>query len=181
MQTEEKNQAQNKKTNRKKRITVLAIIILAVIIILLLLRSCGLSNEDNPFIIDENAVAGDVKKRSQEEIQKELNEKVAEGMINISMNIQPVFQTGNGKGTLNIVNDKTNNYPQVVYIVRDDTQEEIYRSGGILVGHRIETAPLSVELPPGQYECTAYFSNVDPQTGNVLGTAGANITIHVLG
>ena len=119
--------------------------------------------------MDENSEEGGLVYRSKEEIQKELNRKVEEGMINISMNTSPTFESGTSKGNLLIVNSETNNYPQTVYIIRKDTGEEIYRSKGIPVGSKIERAALDVDLPAGIY----------PQTGEILGTAGAEITITV--
>ena len=61
----------------------------------------------------------------------------------------------------------------------NDTQEVIYTSNAIPVGSKIETAPLDVDLEPGQYECTALFHNLDPVSGAVLGTAGAIIYVTV--
>ena len=81
---------------------------------------------------------------------------------------------------LMIVNEGINNYPQVVTIVRNDTNETIYQSNAIPVGSKIEQAELTVDLDAGTYECTALFYNVDPDTGNYLGCAGAMITITVL-
>lgn len=129
--------------------------------------------------IDENAQQGGLTFKSKEEIQAELNQKVEQGMINISMNTAPVFTDGTAKGDLLIVNSERNNYPQVVYIVLKDTQEEIYRSGAIPVGSKIEYASLDVDLDPGVYDCVAYFNNVDVDTGAYLGTAGAEIQITV--
>ncbi len=128
---------------------------------------------------DADAEEGGLTVKSQEEIQKELNEKVAQGMINISMNTSPVFKDGTSEGNLLIVNSAKNNYPQVVYIVRKDTKEEIYRSGGIPVGSKVEKAKLAVDLDAGTYECVAYFNNVDMETGDFLGTAGAEIVVTV--
>ena len=71
-------------------------------------------------------------------------------------------------------------YPQVVEITRNDTGETIYKSGAIPVGSKIEKAKLSADLDAGTYECTALFYNVDPDTGDYLGCAGAIITITVL-
>ena len=130
-------------------------------------------------VYDSSAVEGGWDNLSPEEIAEKLNEKVAEGMINISMNTSPVFEDGKAKGNLLIVNSEVNNYPQIVYIVRNDNNQEIYRSGGIPVGSKIEYAALDVDLPAGTYECTAYFNNADPETGAILGTAGAEITITV--
>ncbi len=59
-------------------------------------------------------------------------------MINISMNTTPIFSDGTTEGNLMIVNEGVNNYPQVVEIIRNDTQEKIYKSGAIPVGSKIE-------------------------------------------
>jgi hypothetical protein len=67
----------------------------------------------------------------------------------------------------------------VVEITRNDTGDLIYKSGAIPVGSKIETAALSVNLEQGTYECTALFYNVDPDTGDYLGCAGAVINITI--
>ena len=130
-------------------------------------------------VYDSSAVEGGWDNLSPEEIAEKLNEKVAEGMINISMNTAPYFEDGKAEGNVMIVNESINNYPQQVAFIRNDTQEVIYQSKAIPVGSKIERAALDVELPAGTYECTAMFHNLDPETGDIIGTAGAIITITI--
>ena len=130
-------------------------------------------------VYDSSAVEGGWDNLSPEEIAEKLNEKVAEGMINISMNTAPYFEDGKAEGNVMIVNESINNYPQKVQIVRNDTGEQIYESNAIPVGSKIERATLDVTLPAGTYECTAYFHNLDPESGAIIGTAGAIITITI--
>ena len=130
-------------------------------------------------VYDSSAVEGGWDNLSPEEIAEKLNEKVAEGMINISMNTAPYFENGAADGNLMIVNESINNYPQKVQIVRNDTGEQIYESGAIAVGSKIERAKLDTTLPAGTYECTAYFHNLNPETGEIIGTAGAIINITI--
>ena len=130
-------------------------------------------------VYDSSAVEGGWDNLSPEEIAEKLNEKVAEGMINISMNTAPYFENGASEGNVMIVNEAINNYPQKVQIIRNDTGEQIYESGAIAVGSKIERARLDVVLPAGTYECTAYFHNLDPESGAIIGTAGAIITITI--
>ena len=130
-------------------------------------------------VYDSSAVEGGWDNLSPEEIAEKLNEKVAEGMINISMNTAPCFENGKAEGNVMIVNESINNYPQQVEFIRNDTQEVIYQSKAIPVGSKIERAALDVELPAGTYECTAMFHNLDPETGDIIGTAGAIITITI--
>ena len=130
-------------------------------------------------VYDSSAVEGGWDNLSPEEIAEKLNEKVAEGMINISMNTAPYFEDSTAEGNLMIVNESINNYPQKVQIVRNDTGEQIYQSKAIPVGSKIERAALDVELPAGTYECTAMFHNLDPVSGEIIGTAGAIINITI--
>ena len=147
------------------------------------LASKPLAKEDaraqTGIVYDSSAVEGGWDNLSPEEIAERLNQKVAEGMINISMNTAPYFENGKAEGNVMIVNESINNYPQKVQIVRNDTGEQIYESNAIPVSSKIERAMLDVTLPAGTYECTAYFHNLDPESGEIIGTAGAIITITI--
>lgn len=153
---------------------------------MLLLRSCRREtasvSEKTPvqrIEYDAAAVEGGWETLTQEQIEAVLNEKVAEGMINISCNTTPYFETGTSKGSVMLVNESVNRYPQMVEYIRNDTQEVIYTSKAIPVGSKIERAALDVDLPAGTYACTALFHNLDPETGEIIGTAGAVITVTV--
>ena len=139
-------------------------------------------SKDDPktgIVYDDAAIEGGWDNLSPEEIAEKLNEKVAEGMINISMNTAPYFENGTSEGNVMIVNESINNYPQQVEFIRNDTGEQIYESGAIAVGSKIEHAKLDAALPAGTYECTAYFHNLNPETGEIIGTAGAIINITI--
>jgi hypothetical protein len=173
---------------RSKDITVYAVIFLVLLVgagIFLAVRllhkpaDAALASSKSGIVYDSSAVEGGWDNLSPEEIEARLNEKVAEGMINISANTAPIFEDGASEGNLMLVNESINNYPQMVQIVRNDTGEQIYESGAIAVGSKIERARLDVVLPAGTYECTAYFHNLDPETGDIIGTAGAIITITI--
>ena len=103
--------------------------------------------KDDPktgIVYDSSAVEGGWDNLSPEEIAEKLNEKVAEGMINISMNTAPYFEDGKAEGNVMIVNESINNYPQQVEFIRNDTGEQIYQSKAIPVGSKIERAALDV-------------------------------------
>ena len=165
-------------------VAFLACSIGAGIFLITRLASKPLAKEDaraqTGIVYDSSAVEGGWDNLSPEEIAEKLNEKVAEGMINISMNTAPYFENGTAEGNLMLVNETVNNYPQMVQIIRNDTGEQIYQSKAIPIGSKIERAKLDVDLPAGTYECTAYFHNLDPESGAIIGTAGAIITITIL-
>ena len=181
----------NKKTERSKNFSrnagILIGVLLVIAILLAVFRGCeSNSNVENPadttvpgIIYDDGAIQGGWDEADTDKIIASLNEKVEEGMINISMNTSPTFKDGTSAGNLMIVNESINRYPQVVEITRSDTGEMIYKSGAIPVGSKIEADTLDVDLAAGTYECTAMFHNVDPETGASLGCAGAVIHITV--
>ena len=139
-------------------------------------------SKDDPktgIVNDDSAIEGGWETLSQEEIEQRLNDKVQAGMINISCNTAPYFKDGKSEGNVMLVNELNNLYPQKVEFYRNDTGEKIYESKAIAVGSKIERAKLDVELPAGEYECTAYFSNLDPDSGATLGVAGAIIHITI--
>lgn len=180
-----KENISEKKTKKRTVIAVLGVLLILAVI-LLLLRSCGggklpQSTDDPGIVYDPSATEGGWNEADLDKIVDGLNQKVEEGMINISMNTSPSFENGTAEGNLMIVNESVNRYPQVVEITRNDTGDRIYKSGAIPVGSKIERAKLDVALTAGTYECTALFYNVDPDTGSYLGCAGAIITITVRG
>ncbi len=177
-----------KKNSSMRNAWILIVGLVIVIIILLLIRGCDTgtnplsveTNETGPGIIyDDSAIEGGWEEADTDAIVASLNQKLEEGLINISMNTSPYFADGTSEGNLMIVNEDMNRYPQVVEIIRNDTEECIYKSGAIPVGSKIEDAKLDADLPAGTYDCTAMFYNVDPNTGSYLGCAGAIIQITV--
>ena len=176
-----------KRDAKSRTLVILAVVGLAAALTLGIFTAVRMirkpaASKDAPktgIVYDSSAVEGGWDNLSPEEIAEKLNEKVAEGMINISMNTAPYFENGTAEGNLMLVNESINNYPQKVQIVRNDTGEQIYESGAIAVGSKIERAKLDVVLPVGTYECTAYFHNLDPETGEIIGTAGAIINITI--
>lgn len=176
-----------KRDAKSRTLVILAVVGLAAAITVGIFTAVRLirkpaQTKDDPktgIVYDDAAIEGGWDNLSPEEIAEKLNEKVAEGMINISMNTAPYFEDGKAEGNVMIVNESINNYPQKVQIVRNDTGEQIYESGAIAVGSKIERAKLDVALPAGTYECTVYFHNLDPESGAIIGTAGAIITITI--
>ena len=143
---------------RSKDITVYAIIFLVLLVgagiffaVKLLHKPAdtALASSKSGIVYDSSAVEGGWDNLSPEEIAEKLNEKVAEGMINISMNTAPYFENGKAEGNVMIVNEDINLYPQQVEFIRNDTQEIIYQSKAIPVGSKIERAALAAEPARG--------------------------------
>ncbi len=111
----------------------------------------------------------------------DLDKIVDEGMLTFSINVTPSFANGTSPGNLMIENAEINNNRFTCAIYRKDTGEQIYQSGALDPGQYIENAPLSVDLDPGTYPCTAYFSTYKLSDNTPIGQAAAEITVYVLG
>ena len=88
---------------RSKDITVYAVIFLVLLVgagIFLAVRllhkpaDTALASSQSGIVYDSSAVEGGWDNLSPEEIAERLNQKVEEGMINISMNTAPYFENG---------------------------------------------------------------------------------------
>lgn len=132
------------------------------------------------FAFDQLAQDGFLEGRSDEEIQALVNQVVEEGMFNISMNSNPVFENGREEGNLRIENVPANKYYMTVRITLDDTGEVVYESAGIKQGQFIEKAALNKNLVKGEYAATAVFTAVEPNSLKETGQASANIVLTVL-
>ena len=109
---------------------------LLLVILLLLLAIGGIFlwnylQKEKEAAADRDARMGILPGMSEEDIQKRLNQTVAEGMMNVSINPSPVFKDGSSKGNLRIENIKANHYSYIVTIYLDENNKD---PGGQLYG-----------------------------------------------
>lgn len=172
----------SRETKQKKSriVPILIIVIIVIEAVAGYLIYQNVAKSDKRFDIDQAAKDGFFDDKSQEDIEALLSQVVEDGMFNISINSNPVFEDGNSEGNLRIENVPNNPYYMTVRITRDDTGETVYESAGIKQGQYIQNDKLDVALGKGTYPCTATFTAVDPKTLEAVGTAGAKINVFVL-
>jgi hypothetical protein len=108
-----------------------------------------------------------------EEIQKQ----AAEGRMNLDF--KNVITIENGKnGICDISNPETNNYDMYVSIWLNDTQEEIYRSGLIPLGAKIEQLELNRLLEPGEYTGIMVYNQLE--NNKIVSQVNVEVTLKVL-
>ncbi|MBS5065382.1 MAG: hypothetical protein KHZ58_16575 [Hungatella hathewayi] len=134
-------------------------------------------NRTNGLVAEGNVKSGTLHDPAGR--QAELDEIVREGLITFSINATPSMKDG-GEINLMIENPPDNGTRFTVTILRDDTGEEIYRSGYLDPEQYIDNTALDVALPSGEYPCTAYFDSYRIQDSSYLGRAAAKITVFVL-
>lgn len=170
--------------DKKKWLAVLFLFLFCIIAVLLFFLLKKPKEEPKPkteeVFADRDAELGILPGMTQAEIQDRLNEVVAEGMMNISINPTPVFKSGAEKGDLRIENIKANHYSYVVTITLDESGEEVYQSGLLSPGYYIEKAALSRTLKKGTYEATAHFKAYRKENRKEpIGAAAAKILITI--
>lgn len=174
---------ENEKDGKKKILILLLLLFFVVIVVLvyvLLNRKEEPKAEPEEVFADRDAELGIMPGMTEAEIQDRLNQVVAEGMMNISINPTPVFKSGSDKGDLRIENIKANHYSYVVTITLDGNGEEVYKSGLLSPGYYIEKARLSKVLKKGKYEATARFKAYRKEnTEQPIGAAAAKLLITV--
>ena len=155
-------------------------VIIAVIVALLVLVFGGLflySKQNDDLASLENEVKAELG-------QLENNEIIEEGTIRVSINMNPVFPTGESNGTLQLENHPNNHYNLRCVITADTNgdgeEEELYHSGLMPVNSHIQEDVLSVDLDKGEYPATATFTAYDVDTDKEVGVVVAQIRISVL-
>ncbi len=188
------------KKGKKKKIAIIIAIIVALLIALfggILIYKNGLNRDAKNLEDKIKAQMGIMDGMTPAEIEETLAAVVEEGTLRIGINMNPVFVDGNSEGTLDIENHPNNHYNMRCTIVCDLNEdgeigkgETLYHSGLMPInkdnpdpeqrGSHIMTDKLEVNLPAGDYECTALFTAHDVETDSQVGAVNANIKITVL-
>ena len=173
-----KKKKEGKQGNGKKK----WLILILLLIVLGSFAAWKLFDTGDGLAMDPDQSEGTLDGLSEAEIQKLLDDKVAEGQFMLNINTRPVFKNGTSKGTLRIENNPQNRYLMVVkiYLKQDEKDgEKIYESGAIRPGNKIETAQLDVALKKGTYPVTAYFEAYDMKTKEFVGKAASTLSITI--
>lgn len=128
---------------------------------------------------DGNAIEGSYEGKAEEDIRADLERRIEEGMMNISIASNVIVSSQTGLAALRIENVPGNPIDQKVVVTLDETGETLYQSGALAPGTCIQEAPLAAKLPVGSHEATATFVGYDPQTHEPQGTSAAKITLTV--
>ena len=168
-------------TRRKLIFPVLTGLLAAACLIMgvVLLRGSWKPVESRELAEESGALQGMLPGMSPEEIKEELNRRVSEGELAISINSVLEFETGTSEGLIRIENSAKNHYTMVVEMYLNDTGEMIYRSGGIKPGYFLEKARLDTELAQGDYPVTVHFKAYDEED-NYMGEANAETVVRIL-
>lgn len=129
--------------------------------------------------MEPNVIVGSVPGKSQDEVMAELQAKLDESMIGFTIETSMTFERGDAQGAISFENPAGNGKLLRLTITRDDTGEEVYRSGFVEPGSYVGSDQLDVNLPAGTYTCTALIEGYTLDDRRYLGAAAAGITVTV--
>lgn len=129
---------------------------------------------------DKAAQSGTLTGTTPKDVQGVLDTIVEEGMFNVSVNSQVVFENSREPGSLGLENISANRYYCRVILVRNDNGETIYKSKGIKPGQYLDEITLSKNLEAGTYPCTARVIATDPETLDDVGQVDVQVEVVVL-
>ena len=172
---------------RQRRRTLTTILIILLLLLMTLLG--GLLYYLVVYLPEQNAVVGGKREAAalqgtlqvltEEEIQAELNRVVEEGMFRISI-ASTIVGIEDETVDIRIENNRTNRYLMQVSLTLDETGEEIFATDLIDPGYYIKETRLDKPIKPGEYPATAIFTALYPDTGEIVGTAGAQVKLLIL-
>ena len=162
---EEKERELNRREKRLRQKTVVLLLLMAF-----LLAGIGTlyyRYDRGGLERETEAELGILPGMSEEEMQERLNRRVAESRLNVSINTEPVFEDGKTPGNIRIENIPGNHYSFTVTLTVTDASENegakdyigqtVMTTGLIAPNSYVSEKALDVNLPRGQYVCTATF------------------------
>lgn len=169
-------------TGKKKKLWLLLLLLLliAAAIAGYLIWNRSQMDDTSRYWFDKSAKDGTLEGKTPQEIQGMLDTVVKEGMFNVSMNVEPVFEDGESEGSLGIENIKENKYYCRVVLTLDADGSNLYESDGMKPGQYIDKVTLSKDLPKGDYECTAKVIATDPDTLDDIGQVNVKVRMKIL-
>ena len=175
-----------KASGSNSKILVIIIAILAVVLIGVVLFFVLNGKNDNNKEEETSRSSGlqyeahvitDDPEKLQDAVEK-LYEKAKEGQMTLSMKNQAVSTDGINFACY-LGNDIKNNYDMYMVLYRDDTQEEIFRSGLIPIGSRIEEFQVTKKIEPGTYEGTLVYNQVEEDKETIHAQVNVGLTLIV--
>lgn len=129
--------------------------------------------------LEPNAVVGMMPGKTEEQIREELDRQVADNIIAFAINSRPVFENGTAEGNLLFENPTSNGKLTRLELYRDDTGELLYSTGLLEPGSYVPAAKLELELPAGEYACTAYIYAYRLADESYVGKVSAGLELTV--
>jgi hypothetical protein len=177
---------EKEKSNKKSVILIIVIILLLAVIGVLVWMvihpktvveesvTTESSGESDEIAYDTGVVAVD-----EESLQKAVDDMMAKsGTMALDMKVSATSDDGTNF-QCNIANSSRNSFDMYMILYLDETQEEIYRSGLIPVGKKIDHFATSRPLEAGSHDCTLTYVQVEDDHKTTHATLSVGLTLTV--
>jgi hypothetical protein len=115
----------------------------------------------------------------EDSLAKAVKEMLAEDGT-MALEMQVVADSTNGLDfTCDLANSPRNKYDMYMTIYLDETGEEIYRSGLIPLGKRIDKFTVNKQLSAGSHECTLVYTQVEDDHATTHASVNVGLTLNV--
>lgn len=170
-----------KKKSSKKLIIVLLmfVVVAAVIGAIVIIKIKGDSDsdkEDGILEYEANVIVDDPA--DFQAAMDEMAEKAKEGQMSLHMQTEAYSKDGKTFSCF-LANSEKNNYDMFMVFYDDETQEEIYRTGLIPIGARIEEFVLEKPLTEGNHSITIVFNQVEEDKKTIHSQVNVGLTLIV--
>lgn len=164
-------------------VAIIVIMLIAVMLLVVLL----LKKTDTEVVAESSAPSGKLMYETQivtedpETLQAAVDammQKAKEGQMNLQMQTQAFSKDGK-TFTCYLANSLKNNYDMFMVFYLDETRKEIYRTGLIPLGARIEQFSLEEALPKGSHEITIVFNQVESDMETIHAQVNVGLTLVV--
>ncbi|MDL2302127.1 hypothetical protein LJC58_07220 [Lachnospiraceae bacterium OttesenSCG-928-D06] len=165
------------------------VVILLVVIILLVMVFAGVmlylfmnKTEEQPettsngIAVESNLILDDPK--TLQDAVDDMYKKAEEGYMTLEMKVD-AYSTDGQNFTCFLANADGNSYDMYMVLYLDDTQEEIYRSGMIPIGARIETFTTNKKIEPGTYMCTLVYNQLEEDGETLHAKVNVGLTLNI--
>ena len=176
-------QEEDSQTDKKKKgLFVIIILLLICIISLVVFIIYSLLNKDGESNGPSQKRDTIVTLENKDKILADLNNKVADGLFQVMMNVDWSFENSSTPSkNAYVANAEVNTNTVYFDLTLDSTGETIYSSPYIPVGYALEDIALKSNLTAGTYECTAVYHLVDEENNySEISSVAVAVTIHVL-
>lgn len=173
---------EDSRTGKKKGLFIIIILLLILIISLVIFIVYSLLNKDGESNGPSQKRDTIVTLENKDKILADLNNKVADGLFQVMMNVEWSFEDSSTPSTdAYVANAEVNTDTVYFDLTLDSTGETIYSSPYIPVGYALENIALKSELAAGTYACTALYHLVDEENNySEISRVAVAVTIHVL-
>lgn len=175
-------QMEDSRTAKKKGLFIIIILLLILVISLVIFLVYSLLNKDGESNGPSQKRDTIVTLENKDKILADLNNKVADGLFQVMMNVEWSFEDSSTPSTnAYVANAEVNTNTVYFDLTLDSTGETIYSSPYIPVGYALEDIALKSNLAAGTYACTVLYHLVDEENNySEISRVAVAVTIHVL-